>query len=213
MNNSIAFVICCKDSLYIEKCIENINILYPQSSIYIVDSCSDNKSYFNSMAKYNNVLIEDICNKNYEYGAYIHCFNKYKDNHDIFIFMQDSILINNSIPEISYVNENNVYVFNNNYSGWSQGIPHRDLFYSLNPDFPKTDPSQFLMTIWNSFIILKKTFNKIINSNIFNSAKPPEDKLISCAWERVWSIIFNENNIQINHININNITKIFGCRQ
>lgn len=213
MNSIIAFIICCKESSYIINCIENINKIYPSSSIYIVDSCSEDKSYFEVLKKYNNVIIEDICNKNYEYGSYIYCFNKYKNNHDIFVFMQDSILINNKIIDMLNINKDTIYVFDKNLTGWNTGIPHKELFYNINPNFPKTDPSKFLMTIWNSFIVLKETFEKIINSEIFKLAQPPINKMTSCAWERAWSIIFYENGINIEHIDTNNITKLFGNRQ
>ena len=61
--------------------------------------------------------------------------------------------------------------------------------------------------------INRQTFEKVINSDIFNQASPPDNKILSCAWERVWSIIFKENNVDIKHIEKNQITKIFGNRQ
>jgi hypothetical protein len=90
---------------------------------------------------------------------------------------------------------------------------HKDYFLKASPNFPDIDASKFLMTIWNSFIIKMETFNQIVNSDIFLSAKIPDDKILSCAWERAWSIIFNQLNLNIKSINANQIIKIFGNRQ
>jgi hypothetical protein len=211
--NNIAFVICCKNSKYIHKCVESINTFYPSSTIYVVDSCSEDKSYFDIQNKYKNVIIKDISNKNYEYGAYLYCFNEYKNDHEIFVFMQDSIYLQNEIKKIFNLKDQTAYVFDKNYTGWSSGVEHKELFYKINTEFPKTDLSNILMFIYNSFIITSNTFNLIINSNIFKLAQPPNDKMTSCAWERAWSIIFYENGINIDCIDTNSIKKIYGNRQ
>ena len=207
-----AFVISCKESNYVIDCVKSIREHHRYSSIFIVDSCSNDKSYFSEVSQYGAIVL-DASNKNYEYGAYLYWHKLYGNNYDSYIFMQDSIVLNQPIVEIDNVTDDNVMVFSQNRTGWDTGLMHRDYWYNLNPNFPVNDGKSMLMTIWNSFIITKNTFNKIVQSDIFNMSIPPHNKILSCAWERVWSIIFYENQISISSIKDGQITKIFGNRQ
>jgi hypothetical protein len=210
----IAFVICCKESKYAINCIDNINNYYSSDvDIFIVDSDSIDKSYQKHVQNnFLNVTIIDMKNKKYEYGAYISWYNIYGSKYDTFVFMQDSILLRSKIKEIDTLKDNTVLVFDNNLTLWSSGRFHENEWYKKNVNFPKTN-EPILMTIWNSFIITQKTFEKVINSSIFQNASPPRDKTFSCAWERVWSIIFHNLDINIIPIESNQINKIFGQRQ
>lgn len=208
MNNK-AFVICCKESNYIYECVDSIKKNHKDADIFIVDSCSDDKSYFTI----ENVTILDCCNKNYECGAYLYWNKNYGHLYDTVIFMQDSIKLNKPIKEIYELNKNTIFVFCEDYTGWNSGLYHRDYFFNLSPNFPKIDASKFLMTIWNSFIIKTEIFNKVISSDIFQTAKIPYDKVLSCAWERAWSIIFNSLGLNIKSIDNNQIKKTFGKRE
>lgn len=208
-----AFVISCKESLYIDQCVKNILNNYKDADIYIIDSCSTDKSYYNLYASSKQVQVLDCCNKNYEYGAYMYWYKLYGKLYNTYIFMQDSIMINRSIAEIENIKNDDVLVFSDNYSGWLHGMIHKKYWYDKHKDFPDINLESVLMTIWNTFIINKYTFEKIIHSDIFKQASPPDNKILSCAWERVWSIIFKENNIKIKNIQKNQITKIFGNRQ
>lgn len=213
---TIAFVVCCKESKYIYDCVESINALYQDiADIIIVDSCSDDKKYFELSQKFSNVSIEDICNKNYEYGAILHGFKKY-NQYEKYVFIQDALKIHSKIVEIDVVNDNEVYLFGKPgpaNSGWALDPSAKLYFYERNPKIPKID-GKFLICQWNCFLINKNTFNKIINSDIFCAAEPAHNKLSSRAWERVWSIVFKENGLNIKHISpTNKYSKIFGKRQ
>lgn len=208
-----AFVICCKESNHIHDCVKSIRNFYPDDHIYIVDSCSDDKSYFSLKDAYSNIYIEDICNKNYEYGAFLKWFNKYGDQYDTYVFMQDSIRLNLPITELDEIQDNEVFLFHGQECGWTNDQPAKECFYSLVSDeFPRDDLSSFAMTNWNSFIIKRDTFFKLIESKIFKDAVVPDNKLLSQAWERVWSMVFKYNNITIKRINYNQINKIWGAR-
>ena len=74
------FVIPCKynkDYPSIQKIVHDIRLFHPEETICVVDSDSDDKSYFDDIKLYKNVIIEDIANKNYQIGAYWYAYKKY----------------------------------------------------------------------------------------------------------------------------------------
>jgi glycosyltransferase involved in cell wall biosynthesis len=197
--NTLAFVICTKESKYIYECLDRIKKYYGNSAdIIIVDSCSTDKKYFELKDKYSNVFIEDICNKNYEYGSIMHGFKKYND-YETYVFIQDGIYIEEEISCIKEIKNDEVYLFGTPAinTGWDSDLPARDKFYKKHKNFPVPYLKSFMIAEWNSFAINKQTFNKVINSNIFLEISPPDEKIFSCAWERVWGIIFIENKLKM----------------
>lgn len=212
----IAFVICTKESNHIYNCVDSIKKHYEDSAdIIIVDSCSTDKRYFELKEKYSNVLIEDICNKNYEYGAIMHGFNKYQE-YDVYIFIQDAVSITKKIKEISTINNDEMYVLGNYEvsSGWSADPRSKEIFYAKSPEFPKFDfeKDKFIIAQWNCFIVDRQTFKKIIESELFFKAHPADEKIMSQAWERIWSIIFQKNKIDVKIVDQTQYTKTFGKR-
>lgn len=212
--NSTAFVISCKESVYINDCVRQINNIYDNVDIIIVDSSSLDKKYFELRKKFSNIFIEDIFNKNYEYGAIVNGFLRHQ-KYQNYVFIQDSILIKSKITEIDYLKNDEVYIFGDSSrnSGWLKDPRSASYFYAKNILIPII-LGEFLICQWNSFVINNKTFAKVLNSEIFLTTEPPHNKLSSCAWERVWSIIFMLNNITIKCIeNSNKYSKVFGNRQ
>ena len=87
------FVIACKYSgthNYIINLIKSIREFHPEEEIVIVDSDSQDKTYFDVVKKYN-VFIEDVQNTNWMIGAYWYAFKKYK--RDFYYFLHDSMII------------------------------------------------------------------------------------------------------------------------
>lgn len=213
-NKDICFVVCCKaddENPFIHKCVESIEKIYPFSRIVIVDSCSSNRKYMSEYKDKNNISIEDIQNKNYEYGAIVHSFNKYKDDYKLFVFMQDSMILNHTINEIHKLG-NKCLIFKNEKSGWSHDKIAFDDFYSKHQDFPRLSEKNFYMAIWNSFVVRTEIFDMILRSELFSRIQPPENKIGSQYMERVWGILFNKNKIEFK-INEGCVTKIFGRRK
>lgn len=88
------FVIPCKynkNTPFILNLVEGIRRYHPDDKIVVVDSSSEDKSYFEDIKKYN-VIIEDIDNKNWMVGAYWHAYKKFP-NEDFYFFMHDSMLV------------------------------------------------------------------------------------------------------------------------
>lgn len=194
------FVICTKNdtdsSDTILKNIESINKYQSNDHVVVVDSCSTNKSYMSTLLELEPTLnikiyIEDIYNQNYEYGSILHAYIKYNNIFDKFIFLQDSITLTDKLIQIENLKDDTVCIFGNHSANGCDGCDK--IMDTKKIPFSDSIP----ITIWNSFGIYKQTFDIAINSEIFKQIKPPTCKAGSRGWERAWSIIWANNNIQI----------------
>lgn len=92
------FVIPCKYnnvSSYIVNLVEQIRKFHLDEKIVVVDSASDDKSYFDLLKKYN-IIIENVDNKNWMVGAYWHAFKKFP-NEEYYYFLHDSMIIKDNL--------------------------------------------------------------------------------------------------------------------
>lgn len=192
-------------------CVESILSAYPGANIVIVDSCSDNRNYMKEYKDRANIKIEDIQNKNYEYGAIVHSFKKYKDKYKTFIFMQDSMLLKDKINELDDLG-NDYLAFKDEKSGWWCDVWAYDYFYEMHKDFPQLPKNDFQIVIWNTFAINTSTFDGVINSDLFYKIQPPINKMGSEYMERVWSILFSYTDVGYK-VNTTSIHKIFAGRK
>ena len=86
------FVIACRyNSKYpnVINLVDQILNYHPNEKIVVVDSDSDDKSYFQTLQR-KGVVIEDIKNKNRELGAYWHAFKKYPHEDHYFCLLYTS---------------------------------------------------------------------------------------------------------------------------
>ena len=95
------FVIPCKyqsQFSFIFECVDSIIKFHPEEKISIIDSCSDDKSYFNIIKEKPNVLLCDINNVNYEIGALWYAYKNFSgESH--YILVHDSFIIKKSLSQ------------------------------------------------------------------------------------------------------------------
>lgn len=92
------FVIPCKynpNYPFVIQLVKDIRAFHTNEKIVIVDSDSEDKSYFDILKEYD-VIIEDINNKNWMVGAYWHTYKKYPDE-DFYFFMHDSMRVKSNL--------------------------------------------------------------------------------------------------------------------
>ena len=107
------FVIACRYSEqnnYILQLVEDIVKFHPDEEIVVVDSDSLDKSYFDILSKYENVIIEDIQNKNYCVGAYWHAFKKYK--RPFYYMLHDSMIVKGNLDYLKEKDLTTIFHFN-----------------------------------------------------------------------------------------------------
>ena len=118
------FVIACRYSEqhnYILQLVEDIVEFHPDEEIVVVDSDSLDKSYFDILSKYENVIIEDIQNKNYCVGAYWHAFKKYK--RPFYYMLHDSMIVKGNLDYLKEKDLTTLYHFNRNISDFNDLAP------------------------------------------------------------------------------------------
>jgi len=89
------FVIACKFDKkrnFIYQLVDDIRKYHAEEKIVIVDSNSDDKSYFELKDMYPNVEILDVENLNYHVGAYWIAYNQFPDE-DFYYFLHDSMRV------------------------------------------------------------------------------------------------------------------------
>lgn len=104
------FVIPCKYiKTYpaIQILIDDIRKFHPTEKICVVDSNSSDKSYFDDIKKYDNVIIEDVGNIYYQIGANWHAYKTYPDE-DFYYFLHDSMRIK---ANLDYLKKEDLTVF------------------------------------------------------------------------------------------------------
>ena len=204
-----AFVISTKIDTekysHLKSTIDAITKYHPNSTIIVVDSCSTNKAY---MQEYKNIQVEDICNKNYEYGAIMHGFTKYKQEHDTFMFMQDSVCLTGDInQQIDQAKDGRAVVIQRSFDpGYGDYSYYKSLINPVNT--PIVSP----ISIYNTFIISTDNMQKLIDSPFFANTIPPVNKYGSTHWERLFSIGWTHSGVET-VVDGNNITKTCLGRQ
>ena len=94
------FVIACRfNSKYpnVINLVDQILHFHPNEKIIVVDSDSEDKSYFQKL-KSKGIIVEDIKNKHRELGAYWHAYKKYP-NEEHYFFLHDSMKLKGSLDE------------------------------------------------------------------------------------------------------------------
>ena len=94
------FVIACRfNKKYpnVINLVDQIIHFHPKEKIIVVDSDSEDKSYFETLRS-KGVIIEDIKNKHRELGAYWYAFKKYP-NEEHYFFLHDSMKLKGSLED------------------------------------------------------------------------------------------------------------------
>jgi hypothetical protein len=92
------FVIPCKYNSnfpFVTGLVESIRKFHPTEKIVVVDSDSNDKTYFSTLSKYD-VIIEDVKNNNWMIGAYWHTYKKYP-NEEFYYFLHDSMVVKDNM--------------------------------------------------------------------------------------------------------------------
>jgi len=208
------FVICSKftqqSAKLLDDCISSIQKFHPDSTVVLVDSDSDDKSYLSAISA-RGILIEDVQNRGYEAGAWVYAFEKYKREFTNFMFMQDSQSLIAPVPFDLLSDKNSCIKFSDNRYSW-QNDPECYRWAqenSSNNSF-KTDITSIIEG--NTFSISSEVMQRVVSSSCFCDHKLPDCKLGSRAWERLWQSTFELLELDI-LIQLNVISKQFLDRK
>ena len=200
MDRKTAFVICSKytgDKMLFDN-IKKIQEFHSESTIILVDSDSDNKEYLEEVSELG-VIVEDVQNKRYEAGAWVYAFDKYEAEFDIFVFLQDTMVLKKPLDlsqvgecdtcgflkrqVLTFDGESKTYGWCNDSRNWAKGVGE-----------PLWDDKNIIL--YNTFIIASDLMREVLHSEEFSKWPPPKDKKGSKGWERVWNHLFKQNKIK-----------------
>ena len=196
------FIIPCKynrEKSLLYRCLKSIRSYHPDDEIVIVDSDSEDKTYFQWAEDKFKVIIEEASNKNYTTGAIWHAYNKYERG--FYYFLHDSVELIGSLKDA----ENNVLsvvmhskrwewpradtsILEQNGKGsrssqWARGVV--DKFTSL--PFKETG---FNTLLGPMFCCSRDVLDKVVETG-FNKILPT-NKSQSENMERLWGLVFTE---------------------
>ena len=120
------FVIPCKYNpqfSFVIDLVKSIREFHPTEKIIVVDSDSDDKSYFCEIEKYG-AVVEDIKNRNWMVGAYWHSYKKYPDE-DFYFFLHDSMIVKGNMDYLKEKDLTTLMYFDRmvgNFNTWSNLI-------------------------------------------------------------------------------------------
>jgi hypothetical protein len=126
------FVIPCKYNPqypFVIQLVEDIRKYHIYEQIVVVDSDSEDKSYFKTLEKYN-VIVEDVVNRNWMVGAYWYVYKKYP-NEDFYYFMHDSMRVKSNLD---YMKEQDLTIVMNfprmvgNFNTWGDRITNESKY-------------------------------------------------------------------------------------
>lgn len=209
------FIIPCKfkqDNPVIYRCIESINKFSPTSTILLVDSDSDDKSYLARCKTYKNVCVSDIKNNGYVEGALWHAYSSFRSEKWYFI-IHDSVYLTQCLDE--YFNRDFVcaYYFKDyaylDVQCWSDSNDmyrvkwaYEELLHTNYFDFIQGDIYGVLGSI---FLASRNTLDFLKSKNV-DSIIPKNKKELE-AMERVWGMIFLQMGFSLEENSIDGFLK------
>lgn len=167
--------------MQLKRCIESIKThinLNEKTQIVIVDSDSPDKSYIEEFRDGSNIFFENITNKNYEAGAWLHVYKNYLSKR--YLFIQDSCWLVNRVDHLENVLVSVMYT----HDSWEWATEYEIQW--AKDSFTKTKwgkiPEPFTMIVGSMFYCQRIVFDDLYVNGTFNSL--PINKSESQAYER-----------------------------
>lgn len=195
------FVIPCKytSKSPILECVKSIRKHYPDDLIVVVDSDSDDKSYFDLIKKYD-IVIEDIFNKNFLDGALWYCFNKYTEE-KFFYLIHDSMKVKMNFEYVEESDFTCISSFPNtcwaeNFEGGSKSQIEFTKQILLKTNYRYLNSNINWHPVFGiSFFISRKLLLRLKENGLPNYL--PCNKMEMEAGERIWGMVMYQEGIDV----------------
>ena len=215
------FVFSCKyvPNSPVKEAVDGILKYHPNEKITIVDSDSDNKSYYDFFSDYSNVDILDNCNKDRVPGAFYQAYKKYP-NEPYYVNIQDSVIMKKSIQ--SWIDSDAEFISFmyfiepfDDHNEKCMGKEFREFFPQVNYDLPKRGENY--IGCYGPLFIIKNCLVKKFEKKGFIKALKSKSKLMDEVFERLWGMVatqegwspleYNiEGSFQEQHVSVRNGT-------
>lgn len=200
--NDILYVIPCKIITlnhldHLKKCVKSISdLMENDDKILIVDSDSKIKDHFNISSE--KIIVADIKNKNYEAGALLYAYKNF--DYKRFLLIHDSCELKENIKKL----DGNIYVYNYVYNWFGcEDIHVESTIKYLDKTKWLKIPEEFITIVGSIFFAKKTILDTIYKNGIENLL--PQNKIDSCAFERIFGIILTKEGYKDEIVNNNKL--------
>jgi hypothetical protein len=193
------FIIACKwvNHSKLFDLVESIKKYQPNEKIVVVDSNSEDKSYFEKIK--DDCIIEDISNSNYLEGALWYCYEKYQDE-TFFYLVQDSMILKknieffkeNDVTHLSYFPYHYNYQYGRQMSDYCSTILYEKTNYRyIQPKY----------AVFGSTIYIKREVLDRLKNNGFHRVLPT-NKMEMESLERLWAVVLEQEGYDVEKIGL-----------
>jgi hypothetical protein len=155
------------DHNFVLQLVPQIRVFHPHEKIVVVDSDSEDKSYFREIEKWD-VVIEDVKNHNWHHGAQWHCFNKFPDE-QFFFCLHDSVIVKNNMDYLKDEPLTILYHFprtlNDSFNFWKDRIVNETSFKTYTNDGKGCFAGMFMCQRWVMEKLKEAGVDKLLPSN------------------------------------------------
>ena len=215
------FVFSCKyvPNSPVRDTVDAILKYHPDEKITIVDSDSDDKSYYDFFSDYDNIDILDDCNKDRVPGAFYQAYKKYPDE-PYYVNLQDCVLMKKSIQpwiesKAAFVSFMYFIEPFNDHNERCMGKEFREFFPKVDYDLPTREEEY--MGCYGPMFVIKNSLVKKFEKKGFIAALKSSTKHMDEVFERLWGIVATQEgwspsnyhidgNFQDQHISVRNGT-------
>lgn len=190
------FVVPCKyieGKSLIRECIQSIRQHHPEELIVVVDSNSDDKSYFDYLESIDNLVICDKKNRHYIVGALWQAYEMFPDEHH-YILIHDTIIIKKSLDKFISDDKTYSFLYFDDHSMPPQSQAVLDRF--VLPNYSNVAPNP-IIGVWGTAAILKNPImKKFISKNLHNTYLPIDKEECQMS-ERVLGILLAAEGVDV----------------
>ena len=195
------------------SCVESIREHHPDSIIHVVDSDSEDKSYYEQVTALG-AVIQDIKNGSLTTGNIWHTYEEYPD-YDYYYFLHDSMLIKESLLDLTEQDVTALRYFRSwNGIGWTpaevpsgdNGFVYPETFNWANSQLlTKTTyrptSGQRFAALFGPILMCKRSVLDKLKQAGFDKIRPTT-KRQSEAMERVWGMVLGMEGYDLSKLSI-----------
>lgn len=210
------FSITCKydpNNPVVLSCVESIRKHHPDSPIHVVDSGSEDKSYYEQVEALG-ATVQDINNGSLTTGNIWYTYEKYPD-YDYYYFLHDSMLIKDGLLDLLDRDVVALRYFRSwNGIGWTpaevpsgeNGFVYEETYNWANTQLlSKTtyrpEPSHRFAALFGPILMCKRSVLDKLKAAGFDKVRPTT-KPQSEAMERVWGMVLNMEGYDLSELSV-----------
>jgi hypothetical protein len=176
----------------IKECVKSIVELHPNEKVVVVDSDSGDKSYFQDIQKYDNVIILDCKNNNRVCGSFYEAYKNFPDE-DTYVLVHDSLTFKKSIQNFidSEIECFSLMYFVEHVINWA--FQHDPYSWNIldNSDYERPINGSVTGCFGPMFIVKNRIVKNMEKKGLFKNLTV-SNKTECAMWEKIFGEVFRQ---------------------